>query len=96
MLIIFLIFFCHIAYLICTPNRVRFNKYTEWSLFNPDDSDRGVVIIDPDWKDSPDYHAPDAIRRYPRETSAPLPGWVKRVAWVSLFLVVIVASWSIT
>lgn len=92
----FLVFFGYFTYLICTPDRVRFTRYTEWSLSNDDGSDRGVVVIDPEMKDSPDYHAPDKVRHYPRERNEPMPGWVKRLAWASVVLAIIVMSYSVS
>lgn len=89
---LFLIGFAYLIRCIFDPTRVRFNKYTEHSFFNPDGSDRGVVVIDTEWRDHPDYHAPDAVRRYPREQAGNGAAWVKRLAWASFFLVVIVVA----
>jgi len=59
-----ILIFCRVMYLVCTPHRVRFTRYQEWSFTNADGSPRGVVVIDPEWQSSPDYREPDAVRRY--------------------------------
>lgn len=64
MYLLIIMLFVYLMYHILTPARVRFNKYQEWSFSDPDGEDRGVVVIDPAWREHPDYHAPDKIRRY--------------------------------
>lgn len=93
---LFLIFAARLIYLMLTPDRVRFDKYTEWSFTNPDGSERGVVVIDPDLSSHPDYHPPDAIRRYPREQGAAWPGWVRRLAWAGFVLVIMIAGYGVS
>jgi len=86
--------FClRLIYLICTPERVRFDRYIEWSFYNPDGSDRGVILIDPVYQGSPDYHPPDAARRYPKYQPVPRGRWVSRLAWGVGVAMLLLAMW---